>query len=84
MKELSEAYNLAQRAISDLKTAIHSILMEHPDGLSNAEIGRALGIYHGHSGKHEGHISRVLLQLMQVEGILSQDEKTKKWILKKA
>lgn len=83
MKELSEAYSLAQRAISDLKTAIHSVLLEHKDGLSNAEIGRALGIYHGHSGQHEGHISRVLLDLMQIEGILSQDKKTKKWLIKK-
>lgn len=83
MKELSESYNLAQRAIADLKTAIYSVLLEHKDGLSNAEIGRALGIYHGHSGQHEGHVSRVLLDLMQAEGILSQDKKTKKWLLKK-
>jgi len=55
---------LAQQAIVDLKTAIHNTLFQKPDGLSNAEIGRLLGIYHGHSGKHEGHISRVLLDLM--------------------
>ncbi len=84
MKELSESYNLAQRAISDLKTAIHLVLLEHKDGLSNAEIGRTLGIYHGHSGQHQGHISRVLLELMLAEGVLSQDKKTKKWLLKKA
>lgn len=83
MKELSQSYNLAQRAIADLKTAIHSVLVDHKDGLSNAEIGRALGIYHGHSGQHEGHISRVLLELMQAEGLLSQDKKTKRWVVKK-
>lgn len=83
MKELSQAYNLAQRGIADLKTAIHSILLEHENGLSNAEIGRLLGIYHGHSGQHEGHVSRVLLELMRTEGIIEQDKKTKKWSLKK-
>ena len=83
MKDLSEAYNLAQRAISDLKTAIHSVLMNNSEGLSNAEIGRSLGIYQGHSGNHEGHISRVLLGIMQSEGNIDQDEKTKKWSLKK-
>jgi len=77
MKELSESYNLAQRAVAGLKTAIPSVLLDHKNGLSNAEIGRALGIYHGHGGQHEGHISRVLLELMQLEGIISQDKKTK-------
>lgn len=83
MKELTQAYSLAQRSISDLKTAIHLVLVEYKEGLSNAELGRLLGIYHGHSGKHEGHISRALLELMLTEGIVEQDEKTKKWYLKK-
>jgi len=82
MNDISNAYNLAQRAISDLKTAIHSILSLKPEGLSNAELGRSLGIYHGHSGQHEGHISRVLLELMSSEGIIEQNGKTKKWSLK--
>lgn len=83
MERLSHAYSLAQRSISDLKTAIHLVLCEYKEGLSNAELGRLLGIYHGHSGKHEGHISRALLELMLSEGIVEQNEKTKKWSLKK-
>jgi len=82
MEDFSAAYNLAQRAISDIKSAIHIILSTSKDGLTNAEIGRLLGIYHGHSGKHEGHISRVLLELMQTEGLIRQDTKTKKWTLR--
>ncbi|HET8573974.1 MAG TPA: hypothetical protein VFL76_08890 [Edaphocola sp.] len=82
MKELSQSYNLAQRVIADLKMAIHNTLFQKPNGLSNAEIGRLLGIYHGHSGQHEGHISRVLLEHMRAEGTIEQNESTKKWALK--
>lgn len=82
MKELTNAYNLAQRAISDLKTAVYVVLNESDHELTNAEIGRKLGIYHGHSGQHEGHVSRVLLELLQSEGLIAQNKKTKKWFVK--
>lgn len=82
MNNQSNAYNLAQRAISDLKTAIHIVLSESKAELKNVEVGKKLGIYHGHSGKHEGHISRVLLELMQFEGLIEQNSKTKTWSLK--
>ena len=82
MNEKATAYNLAQRAISDPTTTVCLLLNNSEQSLSNAEIGRALGIYHGHSGKHEGHISRVLLELMKVEGLIIQDIKNKKWSIK--
>lgn len=82
MCDISNAYNLAQRAISDLKTAIYLLLSNADSGMTNADIGHKLGIYHGHSGKHEGHIPRVLLQLMQSEGVITQDNKSKKWTIK--
>jgi hypothetical protein len=76
------AYAQAQKAIADLKGSIYLLLSE-PGFLevTNAEIGRALGIYHGHVG-HEGHIPRALLTLMEQEGVLVQNEQTKKWKLK--
>lgn len=77
-----KAYNLAQRAISDLKTAAHLILSNSNEPLTNATLGRKLGIYHGHSGQHEGHISRVVLGLMESEGVVIQDKETKKWQIK--
>ncbi|MBT6568272.1 MAG: hypothetical protein HON19_05155 [Flavobacteriales bacterium] len=77
-----KAYNLAQRAISDLKTAVHLVLSNSDEPLTNAGIGRKLGIYHGHSGQHEGHISRVVLGLMESEGVVLQDKNTKKWQIK--
>ena len=82
MKKVTEAYKLAQIAIADLKTAIHVILCDAPEeGMSNAEIGRTLGIYQGHI-RHEGHMPRSLLALMENEGVVEQDSETKKWTLK--
>lgn len=79
MKNSVEAYTRAQRALVDIKVAIHQLL-EASDGLTNAEIGRALGIYHGHKG-HEGHIPRTLLAIMEEEGVAKQDATTKRWYL---
>jgi len=79
---MSEAYHLAQKAIADLKTAIHMLLADAPSGgMSNADIGRMLGIYMGHIG-HEGHIPRTLLAIMENEGAVEQDKSTKLWMIK--
>ena len=68
---LSDAYRMAQRSVADLKSSIHELLAMGPsEGLTNAEIGRALGIYTGHVG-HEGHVSRTMLSLL--EALLSDD-----------
>lgn len=75
------AYNKAQVAIADLKSAIYLLLLDAPDdGLRNADIGRALGIYMGHAD-HVGHIPRSMLALMQTEGVVAQDVETKRWRL---
>ena len=76
---MTEAYQLAQNALADLKTAVRHVLQGGPDdGMTNAEIGRTLGIYGGHVG-HEGHISRTLLAFMESEGVVAQDAATKRW-----
>ena len=76
---IHEAYHLAQRAMADLKAAVLRIISESgPDGLTNAEIGRALGIYSGHVG-HQGHIPRSLLALMEAEGVVKQHASSKRW-----
>jgi hypothetical protein len=80
---MREAYQLAQRAMADLKSAVYAVLEEAPsDGLTNAEIGRGLGIYAGHI-EHEGHISRTLLALMEKEGVVQQSQVTKRWTLRR-
>ncbi len=72
-------YQLAQRALADLKAAI-LILLESAgkNGLRNVDIGRALGIYSGHVG-HEGHIPRTLLEMMAHEGVVRQDKESQLW-----
>ncbi|MDB5352892.1 MAG: hypothetical protein JWN86_4139 [Planctomycetota bacterium] len=70
--------------MADLKAAVYAVLEAAPsDGLTNAEIGRALGIYAGHV-EHEGHISRTLLALMEKEGVVKQSSATKRWTLRRA
>jgi len=77
-------YHLAQRAVADLKAAVFSLLESAgKEGLTNAEIGRRLGIYAGHLG-HEGHIPRTMLALMESEGAVVQEPDTKRWSLKRA
>jgi hypothetical protein len=75
----SQPYHLAQRAIADLKTAVLATIRKGPpDGMANVEIGRTLGIYTGHEG-HEGHIPRTILAMLEDEGVIEQDEKSKRW-----
>jgi len=76
----SDDYLKAQVALAGLKGAVHSLLSKNPQGLSNAEIGRALGIYQGHKG-HEGHISRTVLAFLEAEGTVEQNVETKVWYL---
>jgi len=76
------AYRRAQVALAELKSAVLDILVEEHSGITNAEIGRALGIYRGHVG-HEGHISRTLLELLRADGTAEQDPETKRWRLKR-
>jgi len=79
---MKSAYSKAQRAIADLKSAIYEVLEgESESGLTNAEIGRSLGIYMGHIG-HEGHIPRTLLAIMESEGVVEQSQENKKWRIK--
>ncbi len=77
------AYKMAQRGLADLKVAIHLILSEAPEeGLRNVDIGRILGVNYGHSGRHQDHIPRTMLEMMRAEGVVVQDEVSKKWKLK--
>jgi hypothetical protein len=41
-----------------------------------------LGIYMGHDRQHEVHIPRVLVAIMESEGVVEQDGGTKAWRLR--
>lgn len=82
MSKLNEAYSDAQQAIATLKSLVRTVLELAPEGgLKNSEIGRSLGIYSGHI-EHEGHISRTLLAMLEAEGVVQQDQRTKLWTLR--
>lgn len=77
----SDAYSKAQSAMAGLKSAVYLALdAAGSDGITNAELGRSLGIYGGHVG-HEGHISRTLLAVLESEGVAIQQSETKRWFL---
>ena len=77
-----EEYRQAQVAMAELKAAVRSLIAASGEaGLTNAEIGRSLGIYGGHVG-HEGHVSRTLLTMLESEGVVEQEERTKRWRLR--
>ncbi len=79
---MSEPYRIAQIAMADLKSAVRMVLAASGrNGLTNAEVGRTLGIYSGHVG-HEGHVSRTLLGMLENEGLAVQDPETKLWRLR--
>jgi hypothetical protein len=76
----NEAYHTAQRAVADLKAAVHATLLTAGEGgLTNAVLGRSLGIYMGHVG-HEGHIPRTLLAMLEAEGVARQEPESGKWV----
>jgi hypothetical protein len=79
---MAEAYQLAQLGMSNLKAAIYMALKNGPpEGLRNADVGRALGIHAGHI-RHEGHIPRTLLAIMESEGVVQQDAQSKRWTVR--
>ena len=79
---IEDPYHIAQRAMADLKASVRSLIESAPSkGLTNAQLGRKLGIYSGHV-RHEGHISRTILAMLEHEGVVEQDKQTKKWYLK--
>jgi len=71
-------YVRAQRAIAELKGTVYELIATSPQGISNADVGRQLGIYQGHIG-HEGHISRTILGMLEAEEVITQDKKSKLW-----
>lgn len=76
----AEQYRRAQAGIAELKAAVLSLL-EKQSGLTNAAVGRTLGIYAGHKG-HEGHISRTILAMLEQEGVVEQSANDQKWSIR--
>lgn len=78
----SDEYRQAQVAMAGLKAAIVSLLERQSGEMTNAQIGRTLGIYGGHEG-HVGHIPRTLLAMLEQEGLVEQNETSKGWTIRR-
>lgn len=76
-----QEYRRAQMAMAELKGAVLALLERSGAGLSNASIGRSLGIYAGHKG-HEGHISRTILAILEQEGVVEQRSEDRTWTIR--
>jgi hypothetical protein len=47
----------AQAGLQQIEAAILALLAQHPDGLTNAEIAKSLGIETGEPGEHRNMLS---------------------------
>ena len=56
----SSLYTRAQRAMADLKGAVYELLASSDSSLTNAEIGRRLGIYQDTSATKDTSVERCL------------------------
>ncbi len=80
----TNGYQRAQAALLELKSVVlETLAAAGEEGLTNAELGRGLGIYHGYDNAdgvegHPGHISRWLLGELQREEMVRQDS-AKRW-----
>jgi len=76
-------FSKAQQGIHLIKTAIYELLLDNPRGLTNAEIGKQLGIYRGYAGqnKQQGHICRTLLEHLKEDFVVDQrtEQSRKVW-----
>jgi hypothetical protein len=80
----SSLYTRAQRAVAELKGVVYELVAASgPEGLTNAEIGRTLGIYQGHV-RHQGHVSRTILAMLQAEDVLQQNAASKRWTVRRS
>lgn len=80
----TNGYQRAHAALLELKSVVlETLAAAGQEGLTNAELGRGLGIYHGYENAdgvegHPGHISRWLLGELQREEMVRQDS-AKRW-----
>jgi DNA polymerase/3'-5' exonuclease PolX len=67
------AYRRAQRALAELEAAVVEILATAgSERLRNSQVGRLLGIHPGHV-KHQGHISRTVLEMLHEDCVAEQE-----------
>ena len=77
-----EAYDTAQEGLNKIRSAIVNLLSSSEQKMTNANISRSLGLHAGYGGRHQGHITREVLEGMKTDGVVTQDTNSKKWSLR--
>lgn len=78
-----EAYELAQESFLLMKKAIVRLLAGYPEGLKNAELGRALWVNGDHFEGNDGWFQWMVLKQMELEDTVEQVGKGGPWRLKR-
>ncbi|MBS1723813.1 MAG: hypothetical protein JSS66_12775 [Armatimonadetes bacterium] len=77
-----EAYEMAQEAVTLMKSAIIRVLLEHPDGLRNSEIGRLLGVNADFIEGNDGWFQYTVLKIMELDRTVEQKKPRGPWTLR--
>jgi hypothetical protein len=74
--------NNAEAALRQLEEAIEGLLEQHPDGLTNAEIARELGIETGSPGEHRNMLSWSIVGRLVRSGRIERVTANRKVVLR--
>lgn len=74
-----EAYELAQKSVVLMKKAIVVLLTSSPNGMSNTEIGRRLGVNGDFLGNQSGWFAYTVLKIMEAEHTVVQVKSRGPW-----
>ena len=69
---MGDPRRLALEGVALIEQAVVKLLDGAPDGLSNAEITRSLGLESDQNGKHKNYLAWSILGRMMKEGIVIQ------------
>lgn len=77
-----EAYEMAQEAVTLMKSAIIRLLADNPAGLKGSEIGRMLGVNADFIEGNDGWFQWTILKIMELEKTVEQKKPRGPWTLR--
>lgn len=77
-----EAYEMAQEAVTQMKSAIIRLLADNPEGLRNSDIGRMLGVNADFLDDQQGWFPYTVLKIMELERTVEQKKPRGPWTLR--
>ncbi len=62
----------AQQAVKLLEQAVLSVLKQHPDGLGNADVARALDLLDPPGERQKNYLTWKILRRLEIKGIVEE------------